>query len=61
MRKSLQNALFWSVIADESTDSCTQEQLIIYVRFIDIEKQIVQETFLEVKQMLVILILAIFI
>ena len=50
LQKSLQNSLFWSVIADESTDSGTQEQLIIYVQFIDIEKQIVQETFLEVKE-----------
>lgn len=46
----LNNAMFWSVIVDESTDTATKEQMCVYVRFVHIEKRTVVEDFLEMKQ-----------
>lgn len=40
---------FWSLMADESTDSATMEQLGVYVRYIDLEKDQILENFLEMK------------
>ena len=48
----LKNAIFWSVIVDESTDTATKEQMCMYVRFVDVDKYTVVEEFLEMKQIL---------
>jgi hypothetical protein len=34
---------FWSIMADESTDSATMEQLGVYVRYIDMEKSMISD------------------
>ena len=46
----LNNAMFRSVIVDESTDTAMKEQMSVYVRFVHVEKRIVVEDFLEMKQ-----------
>ena len=48
----LKNAIFWSIIVDDSTDTATKEQMHMYVRFVNVEKQAVVEYFLEMKQVL---------
>jgi len=48
--KAVNASPFWSIMADESTDSATMEQLGVYVRYIDMEKFKITENFLEVKQ-----------
>ena len=48
----LKNAIFWSVIVDESTDTATKEQMYMYVGFVDVDKYTVVEEFLEMKQIL---------
>ena len=48
----LKNAIFWNIIVDESTDTATKEQMCMYVRFVNVEKQAVGEYFLEMKQVL---------
>lgn len=41
---------YWSLIADESTDSSTHEQLSLFVRYINLQEQKVVEEFLEMKR-----------
>ena len=41
---------YWSLIADESTDSSTHEQLSLFVRYINLQEQKVVEEFLEIKR-----------
>ena len=48
----LKNAIFWSIFVDETTDTATKEQMCMYVRFVNVEKQAVVEYFLEMKQVL---------
>ena len=40
----------WCLIADESTDSSTHEQLSLFVRYINLQEQKVVEEFLEIKR-----------
>ena len=37
--KSVNSALYWGIVTDESTDSATQEQLALYIRFVNLQKQ----------------------
>ena len=48
--QAVHNSPFWSLLADESTDSATMEQLGVYVRYLDIETGKLCEDFLEMKQ-----------
>ena len=48
--KGVKNSPFWSIMADESTDSATKEQLGVYVRYIDLEDCKISENFLEMKR-----------
>ena len=48
--QAVHNSPFWSLLADESTDSATMEQLGVYVRYLDIERGKLYEDFLEMKQ-----------
>ena len=48
--QSVHKSPFWSVIADESTDSATMEQLGVYVRYLDLDQGKLAEDFLEMKQ-----------
>ena len=50
--QQVNNALYWSIIVDESTDSATMEQMGVYVRFVNTTKCTIQEEFLEMKQVL---------
>jgi hypothetical protein len=50
--EQVKNALYWSIIVDESTDSATQEQMGIYIRYVDVGKHVIVEDFLEMKQIL---------
>ena len=43
--QNVNNSPYWSLIADESCDSATQEQLGLYVRYISLEKQKIEEFF----------------
>ena len=43
--QNVTNLPYWSLIADESCDSATQEQLGLYVRYINLEKQKIEEFF----------------
>ena len=46
--QNVNNSPYWSLIADESCDSATQEQLGLYVRYINLEKQ----SFFEMKRVI---------
>ena len=46
------NSPFWSLVADESTDSATKEQLSVYVRYFDLDQGKLVEEFLEMKQVI---------
>ena len=48
--EELNNALFWGLIIDESTDSSTKEQMGLYVRYVSLEQRCILESFLEMKQ-----------
>ena len=48
--QSVHKSPFWSVIADESTDSATMEQLGVYVCYLDLDQGKLAEDFLEMKQ-----------
>lgn len=37
--QNVNNSPYWSLICDESCDGATQEQLGLYVRYINLEKQ----------------------
>ena len=50
--KAVNNSPFWSIMADESTDSATMEQLGMYVRYINIQKGELCEDFLEMKRVI---------
>ena len=41
---------YWSLIADEATDSSTHEQFILFVRYINLQEQKIIEEFLEIKR-----------
>ena len=41
---------FWSLIIDESTDSATQEQLALYLRFVDIKQKCISTKFLQLEE-----------
>ena len=43
---------FWSLLADESTDSATKEQLGVYVRYFDLVGEKIAENFLEMKNVI---------
>lgn len=47
--KAVNNSLVWSIMADESTDLATMEQLWVYVWYINVEKGELCEDFLEMK------------
>ena len=48
--KKIMESPFWSIMADDSTDSAVQEQCGVYARFIDIEKEIVCTKFLSLER-----------
>ena len=50
--QQVKNALYWSIIVDESTDSATKEQMGMYVRFVSVKRQMIVEDFLEMKLIL---------
>ena len=50
--KAVNNSPFWSIMADESTDSATMEQLVVYVRYINIQNGELCEDFLEMKRVI---------
>lgn len=50
--KSVHNSPFWSLVADESSDSSTMEQLGVYVRYLDLDQGKIAERFLEMKQII---------
>ena len=50
--QNVNNSPYWSLIADESCDSATQEQLGLYVRYISLEKQKIDEEFFEMKRII---------
>lgn len=50
--KAVQNELYWSIIADESTDSATQEHLGLYIRYVDLHHWATKEVFLQLKRIL---------
>lgn len=54
MVDAVKKAPYWVLMADESTcaDNATHEQLGIYVRFVDVEKQRICENFLEMKRII---------
>ncbi|XP_062511256.1 protein FAM200A-like [Corticium candelabrum] len=54
------SSLFWPAMADETTDSSVTEQLILYVRFVNIAKKCVQTRFLADSENIFDLIKAIF-
>ena len=41
LRHLVEQSHFWSLMVDESSDSATQEQMTIYVSFIDLEERCV--------------------
>ena len=47
--KRVRDSTFWTLIADESTDTATQEQLGLYVQYIALEEGKIMEEFLELK------------
>ena len=49
--QSVQDSPFWTLIADESADAATLEQLGLYVRYIDLEKEKLNEEFFKMKRM----------
>lgn len=48
--QGVKDSPYWSLIADESTDSSTHEQLSLFVRYINLQEQKLVEEFLEMKQ-----------
>ena len=40
--ESINKSLFWSNLIDESTDNSVTEKLILYVRYVDLDKACVQ-------------------
>ena len=42
IHNDVNSSLFWSAMTDETTDSSVTEQLILYVRFVNIAKKYVQ-------------------
>ncbi len=48
--QSVHKSPFWSLIADESTDTATIEQLGVYVRYLDLDQGKLAEDFLEMKR-----------
>lgn len=48
--QNVNNSPYWSLICDESCDGATQEQLGLYVRYINLEKQKIEEEFFEMKR-----------
>ena len=48
--QGVKNSPYWSLIADESTDSSTHEQLSLFVRYINLQEQRIVEEFLEIKR-----------
>ena len=43
--QNVNNSPYWSLIVDESCDSATQEQLGLYVRYLNLEKQKIDKEF----------------
>lgn len=50
LTKKIRKSPFWSVMADNSTDSAVKEQCGVYARFIDIEKEIICTKFSSLQQ-----------
>ena len=50
LKKGIERSPFWSLIVDESTDSATQEQMALYVRFIDTMNKCISTKFLQLEQ-----------
>ena len=50
--QNVKDSPFWTLIADESTDTATQEQLGLYVRYVDLQKEKTVEEFLEMKRII---------
>jgi len=50
LKKGIEESPFWSLMIDESTDSATQEQMAMYVRFIDPMKRCITTKFLQLEQ-----------
>ena len=48
--QNVNNSLYWSLICDEPCDAATQEQLGLYVRYINLEKHKIDEEFFEMKR-----------
>ena len=48
--QNVNNSPYWSLIVDDSCDSATQEQLGLYVRYLNLEKQKIEEEFFEMKR-----------
>ena len=46
LTEKITNSPYWSLMADDSTDSAVQEQCGVYARFIDLEHQIISTRFL---------------
>lgn len=50
--KRIRDSLFWTLIANESTDTATKEQLGLYVRYIDLGEGKLVDKFLELKRII---------
>ena len=48
--KSVKSTLYWGIVADEITNSATQEQLALYVYFVNLQKQTIIEQLLQMKR-----------
>ena len=48
--QGVKNSPYWSLVADESTDSSTHEQLSLFVRYINLQEQKIVKEFLEMKR-----------
>ena len=50
LRQLVERSPFWSLMIDESSDTATQEQMAMYVRYIDVEGGCIATQFLQLEQ-----------
>lgn len=50
LKLCIEDSPFWSLMVDESIDSATQEQMVMYVRYVDVMKKCISTKFLHLEQ-----------
>ena len=51
LTEQINDALYWAYMIDETTDSSVEEQLSIYVRFVDLSKAKIETQFLCIEEL----------